>query len=357
MNSSVTPVSSFALAEQIANAVLYEGYILYPYRPSSVKNRQRWTFGGLYPQPYSQAQGEPDSWQLQTECLVVGSADTTLAVKARFLHLLWREVGELKPPAFALVAPLDFHTVESLTVGDKVYHTWQEAIERTVDLAPMRLSNLVTQPYQQHFAYPASQTTELLPRTDGLVVGVIVRQQQAISGVVEASAEQMGDQLYKVTVKIMNLTPLAAAEQATRDTALLCSFVSTHAILQVDAGAFVSLIDPPATYAATAATCRNIGAYPVLVGEAGAGDLMLASPIILYDYPEIAPESAGDLFDGTEIDEILTLRILTMTDAEKQEMRQVDERAKALLDRTEALPAEQLMKLHGTMRTRRPWEM
>src|SRR5215212_218508 len=101
-------------AEKIANAVLYEGYILYPYRPSSVKNRQRWTFGGVYPHTYSQAQGELDSWQLQTECLVVGSADTTLAVQARFLHLLWREVGALKQPTLSPVAPLDFHPVESL---------------------------------------------------------------------------------------------------------------------------------------------------------------------------------------------------------------------------------------------------
>jgi hydrogenase maturation protease len=99
-----------------------------------------------------------------------------------------------------------------------------------------------------------------------------------------------------------------------------------------------------------------VGTWPVLVGEAGARDLLLSSPIILYDYPEIASESPGDLFDGTEIDEILTLRILTMTEAEKQEMRQSDPRGRALLDRTETLPAEQLMKLHGTLRNIRPLE-
>jgi hydrogenase maturation protease len=81
---------------------------------------------------------------------------------------------------------------------------------------------------------------------------------------------------------------------------------------------------------------------------------MLSSPIILYDYPQVAPESAGDLFDSTEIDEILTLRILTLTDEEKREMRSVDERARAILERTETLPAEQLMKLHGAVRGLRP---
>ncbi len=81
--------------------------------------------------------------------------------------------------------------------------------------------------------------------------------------------------------------------------------------------------------------------------------MMLASPIILYDYPQIAPESPGDLFDGTEIDEILTLRILSLTEAE---MSAVDDRARALLQRTAALTGDDLMRLHGTVRSLRPSE-
>ncbi len=77
---------------------------------------------------------------------------------------------------------------------------------------------------------------------------------------------------------------------------------------------------------------------------------MLSSPIILYDYPQIAPESPGDLFDGAEIDEILMLRIMTLTDDEKREMRQSDDRARQILERTESLPDEQFMKLHGVLR-------
>ena len=77
---------------------------------------------------------------------------------------------------------------------------------------------------------------------------------------------------------------------------------------------------------------------------------MLSSPIILYDYPQVAPESPGDLFDGAEIDEILSLRILTLTDEEKAEMRRSDDRARRILERTETLPPEHFMKLHGTLR-------
>lgn len=119
-------------------------------------------------------------------------------------------------------------------------------------------------------------------------------------------------------------------------------------------GAFVSLLDPPAPWREAAAGCRNVGAWPVLVGEEGQTDTMLSAPIILYDYPQLAPESPGDLFDGTEIDEILTLRILTLTDDEKRTMAAVDERARALLARTEALGAEELMRLHGAVRSLRP---
>ena len=111
-----------------------------------------------------------------------------------------------------------------------------------------------------------------------------------------------------------------------------------------------------AAFRDAAAGCHNVGTWPVLVGEAGERDCMLSSPIILYDYPEIAPESPGDLFDGTEIDEILTLRIMTLTEEEKRAMRGVDERARQILERTETLPVEQLMKMHGAMRSLRSTE-
>ena len=132
------------------------------------------------------------------------------------------------------------------------------------------------------------------------------------------------------------------------------SLISAHVILGADGGEFISLLDPPEALREITAVCRNVGVFPVLVGEEGQRDTMLASPIILYDYPQIAPESAGDLFDGTEIDEILSLRILTMTDEEKLEMRQSDDRTRQLLESIETLPEEHLMKLHGVLRGLRP---
>jgi len=88
----------------------------------------------------------------------------------------------------------------------------------------------------------------------------------------------------------------------------------------------------------------------VLVGDEPDRSMMFCSPIILYDYPKIAPESEGDFFDGTEMDEMLTLRVLTLTDAEKQEMRSGDPRARKILERTEALTSEAMLKAHGVIR-------
>jgi len=150
---------------------------------------------------------------------------------------------------------------------------------------------------------------------------------------------------------IESLTGDSAAWSA-REAVLRHSLVSTHAILCIPGGEFASLLDPPEALRELSAGCSNMGLWPVLAGDATPSDTMLASPIILYDHPQIAPESAGALFDGTEIDEILSLRILALTDDEKREMRETDSQAGQLLERTESLDAEQWMRMHGVMRGR-----
>ncbi len=348
-------------AEKIANAVLYEGYILYPYRPSSVKNRQRWTFGGVYPRAYSEAQRGNDAWTMQTECLVEGAAATRVDVCLRFLHVQNRIVGAVDPPLRDLPASGEpaYEPVPLLEAGDQVYQTLQEAVERAVVVPGLAPEALATQPHEQMFTFPAGREVEPLRESGGLITGVIVREQRTISGAIEVSATPLGAGLTRLTVRVENRTSWTAPagdDPRAREDAVLQACVSTHTLLGVRDGAFVSLLEPPVAHAAAAAACRNVGTWPVLVGEEGQRDLLLSSPIILYDYPQIAPESPGDLFDGTEIDEILTLRILTLTDAEKQEVRRSDAHARALLERTERLPAEQMMKLHGTLRNIRPVE-
>ena len=339
--------------DPIADAVLYEGYILYPYRPST-KNRQRWTFGGLYPEPYCR-QGIGDAWSQQTECLVVGDVETTFEVVVRFLHLTARQVGAFDPPLAKWPdgGKPSSRPVESLRVGDRHFQTWQEAEAREFAIEPTTLGDILAGPVGRSFRFPGGRRSEPLIEATEEIVGVLTREQEGIEGIVEVSAAEVGERLHRLTVRVSNGTPLEAGSNS-RDRALLRCLVSTHAILGVERGEFVSLMDPPDRWRSAAAGCRNIGVWPVLVGEEDRAEMMLSSPIILHDYPKIAPESAGDLFDGTEIDEILTLRILTLTDEEKGEMVAVDERAGDLLARTEALAREQLMGLHGTFRGLRP---
>jgi hydrogenase maturation protease len=341
---------NLGLVERIVNAVLYEGYILYPYRPSAVKNRQRFNFGALYPESYSLADKGTDAWSMQTESLVLGGARAVIDVKARFLHLTSRDVAA----PIAGLSDDDFQIVESLEVDGQLFQTWQEAIEREVSAPEINLSELVANPRRISFAFPSKREVEVLRDSEGKTAGVIVRKQEPVEGAIEVAAERVINDLFKVRVRILNLAPLEDARLKNRDEALMKSLVSTHTILGVRDGEFVSLLDTPEEFREAAASCKNIGTWPVLVGEEGERDCMLSSPIILYDYPQIAPESAGDLFDGTEIDEILTLRIMTLTDEEKRAMRGVDERARRILERTESLSAEQMMKMHGAVRGLRP---
>src|SRR5262249_54025703 len=149
-------------------------------RPS-LKNRQRWTFGGLVPQAYSEATGGSEPCATQTECLVAGDKSASLEVVVRFLHLTDRQVGELPAPVAELPEGEPAHRpVDCLEVNGTLYQTWQEAVERSVKLGACSVGELVDSIRAHEFEFPAGQSVEALRETDGRIVGVLVRQQQAL---------------------------------------------------------------------------------------------------------------------------------------------------------------------------------
>jgi hypothetical protein len=299
---------NFDGAEKIAAAILYEGYILYPYRPTAIKNRQRWNFGTLYPRVYAEAQRPQEPFRLIAECLAVADAKASLDVRISFLQLVpTQHEDELTDPSLA----------------------WDEAVERTSEHAGLRINDLIT--------FPLSRTLSL----DG---------DQDLQIELSIGAERLQDGVCKLRFEVQNTSPLPSGAGARRDEALALSFVSAHLLLAITGGEFVSLLDPDPAYREAVAACCNTGVFPVLVGEEPERCMMFCSPIILYDYPKIAPESEGDFFDSTEMDEMLTLRVLTLTDAEKQEMRNGDPRARKILERTEGLTSDALLKTHGVIR-------
>ncbi len=340
--------------KKIADAVLYEGYILWPYRKSARKNQQRWTFGGVYPRAYSEARGGDDPWLMQTQCLVEGDENSTVEVKVRFLHVTERRVAsrsgvgrggfETRPYGVGETQRLEF--VDELRVGGELYLPWDEATEREIAVGRFALSELET-PMRVGIDIPAGSTEEPLAEPGGEVAGAVVRGWRALCGTVEVEAEPLREGVFKVTVAITNTTPWEGED---RESTLRKTFASTHTALEVEGGEFVSMTDPPEEFREFAEGCENLKTWPVLVGEEGKRNMMLSSPIILSDYPQIAPESPGDMFDGGEIDQLLILNILTLTDEEKEEMRASDPKAREILERCESLSPEELMSLHGAIR-------
>jgi len=338
------------LVDKVVNAVLYEGYILYPYRASSKKNqRERFTFGRVYPKDYSDAQNGAEPCVMQTECLVRNeSRDAVLGISVRFLQPSAREIGKLGAPVDQFTHDTPFEIVPELRVGTQLYQAWQEAIEREVSLPDVSLNEAAER--EQPFQFSAGRTIEPI-RNGPKIVAVVVRRSEAIKGTIQLMTRLIDDKVMKITTRVINETGIDKDKIDDSDEVIMRTFASTHTILSAPGGEFVSLLDPAPDYEAEANKCKNIGCWPVLVGEEkNDQDTMLSSPIILYDYPKIAAESAGDLFDSTEIDEILTLRVKTMTDAEKAEMRNLDEQARRILERTENITADHFMQMHGTMR-------
>ena len=316
-------------ARAIADAVLYEGYLLYPYRATSSKNQSRWQFGVVGPPGASDAGiGEDDS--LSAQFLVDGDSELTLVV--RFLQLQHRH-------AERDIGGGAFEPVDELTSGLQSWVTWDEAVECELSFGPFDLTDL---------ARPRTLAVEVAEGSDIEDVdgGRLIRTRSAIRADLTVAVERDDDDLYRVSVAVRN-TGAAAAD---KDAAIATSLIGTHVIAEVVGGEFISLLEPPDSAAGAVSRLIQHRCFPVLAGRPGERDLLLISPIILYDHPEIAEQSEGALYDSTEIDEILTLRVMTMTDEEKAQARATDPLAAAIIDRCDSMSPEAMQQLHGILR-------
>jgi hypothetical protein len=340
---SAAAFPSFELARKVADAVLYEGYLLYPYRASAAKNQARWQFGVLMPRLWSEA-GPDEPWATRTECLLEPEETTTVRVLVRFLHVQAKTVEVVDVEAGT------FHEVGALPVDGSELVPWDEATEQEVaveaPLARLLAGELVT-PFER----PGGRRVEPVHTAAGKLTGRTVRRRWPVLGSVRLSAERLEGPYGLVRLRLVVENASAWHEpDADRSVALRRSLVAAHSLIGIDQGVFLSLLDPPEWAKPAAEACRNLHTWPVLIGDEGRRDAMLSSPIILYDHPTIAPESPGDLFDATEIDEILTLRTMALTEDEKREARATDPRAAAIIDRVDSMPPELLERLHGAVR-------
>ncbi len=309
----------------VADAVLYEGYILYPYRASAAKNRSRWQFGVLMPPGYTATDPSETSFS-QTACVFEHSGQPSLQITIRFL-----QVQRRTDPAGA---------------------TWDEAVEREIEvsLGPGELLGEGPKNLTSEFTVEGGEDREP-PADEDSARGHTVRRREPLAGAVCVRATPVPGpwRAARLQVRVENRTEPAAAP-GSRPDALPFALVAAHLIMSLSGGEFISMTDPPIWAKPAVGECENIGGWPVLAGPGGGREVMLSAPIILYDHPELAPQSPGELYDGTEIDEILTLRTLALSDEEKLEARATDPRAAALIDRVESLDAHAMGQMHGTIR-------
>lgn len=341
--------SAFDHARAVAQAVLYEGYLLYPYRASAPKNRARWQFGVLVPASYA-ALGTGEHTTSRTECLALAGPGARLSLRVRFLQAQHRTVH---------AAALDgYHPVSVLTVDGDDLVPWDEAVEQEREFS-LSVAALLAGEQVHPIDVSGGQDVE---RVAG---GRVVRTRQPITARLRCHAQRLPDlgehvdasgdadgrgarAVVRISVTLSNTCPVDCAT-FDRARSLRHSLIAAHMVMALTGGEFMSLTDPPAWALDEARHCVNDHTWPVLIGAEGARDTMLSSPIILSDYPRVDPRSQGDFYDACEIDELLMLRTLTLTDEEKRAVRATDDRARQLLDRVHELPAKLMAELHGTV--------
>ncbi|CAN5857053.1 hypothetical protein BH23ACT10_BH23ACT10_37330 [soil metagenome] len=333
--------STLDAARQVADAVLYEGYVLFPYRASALKNKYRWQWGVVIPQAQVDL-GASEPSQMSCEILVRAEPGAVVDVTARFLHLRLRQVEDAQGRA-----------VDELEVDGDPIPTWEEGLEHEVTVhvtLPERDNQDAQAPPNSHptqrFELDASEETEQLGD-----VGRAVRTTWQVTGELRVDIEAVGDDVYKLRPAVHNTTPWSQ-HRAPRDDVLRRSIVGVHVLAHAEDGVFASVIDPP-DWATD--ELHHRGLHPVLIGDAD--QVVLGAPIILYDHPQIAPESPGPSFDATEVDELLALAVMGLSDDEKRRARATDPRAAALIDRTDTLPAAIQERLHGAVRQWGPGSM
>lgn len=281
-----------AALDELVGTLLWEGYALFPYTPGATKNATPTPFGIVYP-PAHAAGGPATFDRVRMVAMLRAGPGATLRATARFLE------------------------------PSGVRH---EAVERRVELPATPVAALVEAPVGERFAF------------------------DAVQGRVRMAAQAFDGGLVRVTMCVHNTTEAPAGLD--RASALRSSLLSTHPLLQVEGGRFLSLIAPPDDAAGAVMTCRQVNTFPVLATPGD--DALLGCAIMLHDHPQIAPESRGSLFDGTEIEEALRLHLLALSDGEREELRGHDPALRAMLEKAIATAPRDLPGLHGRVEVRDP---
>ena len=328
--------------ENLTSTLLYEGYSLYPYYRSAVKNQKPIPFGVVFPKQYNEHNEHAHSI-MQTECIVQEN-DALINIQVRFLHLITIKIFEAENKNKE-----SFQPVYSLNVNNKYYQYGWQTIERKIDAGALLISDLIEEKTIR-FHFDKSEEEEIIDDEHNNIAGKKINFLSAINGTIIIHAVLLKDlqNSFKITVQILNNTPIENANSLTRDDILTQSFLSTHTILNAKNGKFISHQDPDEQYKQVIDKCENPHCYPILIDVDDT--ILLSSPIALYDHPQINPLSSGDLFDSTEIEEALLLHVGMLSEDEQNRIGQTDEKLKAMLNKVNNLTPQELINFHSYLK-------
>ncbi len=336
-----------SILENLTRTLLYEGYALFPYHRSAVKNQKPIPFGVVFPEDYNTHNVHAHS-QMQAECIVIGNDDLQLTISIRFLHLkrieLFARQTEHETGEEVFIATND------LTINNRSYQAGWQTVEHNITTGNILIADLIKNKKTIPLDFEKIYDSIYLYEESGKVAA---QQSSSISGIKgeimnEAARVETSGDAFRVRVSIANTTPLENAEAVIRDEVLSASFLSTHIILQAANGEFISQQNPAEEWRTVIESCKNINTWPILIDESNT--TMLSSPIILYDHPQINPQSSGDLFDSTEIEEALLLHVSMLSDDEKRKIGQSDEKLQVMLNKVSQVTPEELISFHSGLK-------
>ncbi len=325
----------------VADAVMREGKVLYPYRASATKNHLRFQFGVIAPKQYVEM--DPcDPCCVHGECIWEEKEVGELLVQLRFMTLEHRDIQKRIG-----AAPDEYVSVPEIEVDGDSYVSWDESLEHAFvfSLFPGTGSEL-----REIIRVPGKFAVSELKDSQGMGVGRVVRKSEEVQLQLTIREEQVAGPwpLRKLVVELANETSWRRG-LVHRDELMRHSILGTHFLAVIEGGKFYSMVDHPEFVAHAVSCCSNKGLWPILAS--GDDAVVLFSPIILPDHPMVAPESEAEFFDATEIDELLALRIMTLTDEEKREVAATDSQVAEIVQLCDAMPEELLGRLHGAIRS------
>jgi hypothetical protein len=343
MNEPNTIKDPESVLENLTKTLLYEGYSLYPYYRSAVKNQKPIPFGVIFPDEYHVFHEHSNSL-MQSQTIICSSDQSTLNITVRFLHLRRTELFQHGNNG-------EITSVYSLNINGNNYQAGWQTIERKISAENLILSELVNKGMAIPFQFDEKDEREFMFNEEKKIVAKKTICVSAINGSIQIEADKVkdNDKLYRLTVTVINTTNVENAKSISRDEALLQSFLSTHIILQAMQAKFISHQDPPAELKNLIAGCNNWHTWPILIDKNNT--TLLSSPIILYDHPEINLQSSGDLFDSTEIEEALLLHVNLLSDEDKKRIGENDEKLLAMLNKVNNMTPEDLAVYHSVMKS------